>query len=204
MKKTLYFIRHAQSRPSIRISDARWPLSERGLAQASQLPDLLKPLGIGQLFSSPYLRCMQTIGPFAKAVNLDIEQRQGLHERMISKTLIEDFIPIWHQSWDDFDFALPGCESNRQAQSRFLAAVREIVRESSAETVGICSHGAVMGLLIHALEDGTGREQADALTNPDVIRIDIDDDDWSWDREFQLPGLLEIVSRPQETPIDLN
>ena len=47
-------------------------------------------------------------------------------------------------------------------------------------------------------------EQADALTNPDVIRIDIDDDDWSWDREFQLPGLLEIVSRPQETPIDLN
>jgi len=204
MRKTLYFIRHAQSYPSRRIPDAQWPLSERGLAQAAQLPELLIPLGIEQLFSSPYLRCIQTIGPFAKTVNLDIEQRKGLHERLISKMLIEDFTSVWHQSWVDFDFALPGCESNRQAQSQFLAAVREIVRESTAETVGICAHGAVMGLLLHTITDGSGRELTDALTNPDVIRIDIDNDVWNGNRQFQIPGLIEILSHHQETPIDLD
>ena len=204
MNKTLYFIRHAQSRPSRQLPDAQWPLSERGLAQADQLPDLLAPLGIEQVFSSPYLRCMQTIGPFAEAANLEIEQRHDLHEREISKTLIEDFQPVWIQSWEDFDFALPGCESNRQAQQRFLEAVRSVICECVGGIVGICTHGAVIGLMLHAMEAGGGREYTETLTNPDVIRVRVDDGGWTWDRAFQLPGLLDVASRPEETPVDLS
>jgi 2,3-bisphosphoglycerate-dependent phosphoglycerate mutase len=204
MHKNLYFVRHAQSHPSRRLLDAQWPLSERGLAQAAQLADLLAPLGIDQLFSSPYRRCMQTIGPFAETANLDIEERHDLHEREISKTLIEDFPLIWLQSWEDFDFALPGCESNRQAQGRFLEAVRSVIHESLGETIGICAHGAVIGLMLHEIEAGGGREYAEALTNPDVIRVIVSDDGWSWDRKVHLPGLLTIASLPDETPIDLD
>ncbi len=203
MKRTLYFIRHAQSHPSKLLLDAQWPLSQKGMVQATRLATLLIALGIDQVFSSPYLRCMQTIEPFAEAASMKIEQRQGLHERKISKTLIENFHAVWRQSWEDFDFALPGCESNRQAQSRFIETVRAVVRESPSQTIGICTHGAVIGLLLHIIEQGAGREQSEALTNPDVLRVVIDGEHWNWDRDFQLPGLLALTSHPDETPIDL-
>ena len=174
------------------------------MVQAIQLAELLAPLVIEQLYSSPYLRCVQTIGPFAETMSMKIEQRRGLHEREISKRLIEDFYAVWCESWEDFDFALPGCESNRQAQSRFLEAVRTVVRGSPYQTIGICAHGAVIGLLLHSIGNGVGREDAERLTNPDVIRVVIDGEHWNWDREFQLPGLLALTSRPDETPIDLD
>jgi len=146
---------------------------------------------------------MQTIGPFAEAATLDIEQWYDLREREISKTLIEDFLPVWHQSWKDFDFALPGCESNRQAQDRFRGAIRSMIRESVAGTIGICAHGAVIGLFLCAIQSGNDRACADALTNPDVIRVNVNDEGWVWDHEFQLPGLSDVSSRSEDTPVDL-
>ena len=201
MNKTLYLVRHAQSHPSHDLPTAQWPLSAKGLIQASQLIDILKPLSIEQIYSSPYLRCLQTIGPFAQSVGLPIEQRADLHEVDIIKTLRTDFSNIWRSAWEDFSFALPECESHGSAQQRFLAAVRSVLDESSGETVAICAHGAVIGLLLHAIEPGSGREQADALTNPDVIRVDVCGEEWTWDRGFRLPGLAKVVSHHEETPI---
>ncbi|MFC2079207.1 histidine phosphatase family protein [Candidatus Bipolaricaulota bacterium] len=204
MKKTIYFVRHAQSAPSNSLPDSEWPLSRTGKEQSIKLAALLVPLGIERIVSSPYVRCLRTIEPFADAVGMKVEQRLGLHERRISKTLIEDFYSVWCQSWDDFDFALPGCESNHQAQQRFLEAVRVVIRECESQTIGICAHGAVIGLLLHAIADGAGREQAEALTNPDVLRVVVDGEAWNWDRSFQLPGLHFVSSHHADTPIDLD
>ncbi len=54
------------------------------------------------------------------------------------------------------------------------------------------------------LKTALADEQADKLTNPDVTRANVDDDGWAWDRRFQLPGLLDVASRPEETPADLS
>jgi 2,3-bisphosphoglycerate-dependent phosphoglycerate mutase len=202
MNKTIYFVRHAQSQPSKSLPTAQWPLSMNGTIQASQLVDVLKTLDIEQVFSSPYLRCLQTIGPFSQHVKLAVEQRDGLHEVEIIKELRSDFSEIWKRAWNDFDFSLPECESHGQAQRRFLNAVKSVLHESRGETIAICAHGAVIGLLLHAIEPGSGREQADALTNPDVLRVIANGETWTWDRAFQLPGLSNIVSHHAETPID--
>lgn len=202
MKKTIYFIRHAQSHPSRSLPTAQWPLSTSGMIQANQLVDVLKTLDIEQVFSSPYLRCLQTIGPFARCAGMPIEQRTDLREVEIIKTLRTDFSVIWQRAWEDFTFALPECESHGQAQNRFLRAVESVLLESSGETIAICAHGAVIGLLLHAIEPGSGRKQADALTNPDVLCVDVHGKDWTWNRTFQLPGLAQVVTHHAETPID--
>lgn len=202
MNKTLYFVRHAQSHPSNSLPTEQWPLSMNGMIQANQLIDVLKTLEIEQVFSSPYLRCLQTIGPFSQHAGLPIDERDGLHEVEIIKELRSDFSEIWERAWSDFDFSLPECESHGQAQRRFLGAVKSVLHESRGKTIAICAHGAVIGLLLHAIEPGSGRERADALTNPDVLRVIVNGETWTWDRTFQLPGLSNIVSHHAETPID--
>ena len=52
---TIYFMRHAQSHPSINLNNGAWPLSHRVREQAKALPDLLQPLVIEQLFSGNML-----------------------------------------------------------------------------------------------------------------------------------------------------
>ena len=65
--KTLYLIRHAQSLPIAQRGFAGWPLSEVGRAQAEELVELLGPLRIEQVFSSPFTRALNTAAPFREA-----------------------------------------------------------------------------------------------------------------------------------------
>ena len=152
MTTTIYFIRHAQSHPSIKLDESAWPLSHQGREQAEALPELLESLGIEQLFSSPYVRCVETVRPYSNANSLEIVLREGLHERNISGGIDRNFYETWRRSWEDFSFRMPRCESSADAQTRFLAAVNGILSEPVGGTIGICSHGNVIGLLLNAID----------------------------------------------------
>jgi phosphohistidine phosphatase SixA len=56
------------------------PLDERGRRQANELVELLEPYEATRLLSSPSVRCIQTVEPFAQARGLDIEIRDELSE----------------------------------------------------------------------------------------------------------------------------
>jgi len=201
MDTTLYLIRHAQSRPRESQHHSQWVLSERGRHQAERLTPLLEPLGIRRLYSSPFTRCLETIGPFAAASGLDVHVVDDLRERLVVKTWVEDFEEVWSRSWTDFEYALPGCEPSMPAQDRFARAVVTIVEECADGPIAISSHGNVIALFLNWIDGAAGREEADALTNPDVLRISRRDDAFIWDREFRLPGLEEIASDYRETPV---
>jgi hypothetical protein len=47
---------------------------------------------------------------------------------------------------------------------------------------------------------GFGRMQAEALTNPDVVRIERAENRFVWHRGFSLPGLAVIATRHEQTP----
>jgi 2,3-bisphosphoglycerate-dependent phosphoglycerate mutase len=132
--------------------------------------------------------------PFSRAAGLEIHVREGLRERAFVMSREHDFLAVWERSWDDYDYALPGCETNRQAELRIVQAVRAIVSASDADIVGICSHGAVIGLLLHSLDPGVGRDRVERLRNPDVIKILVHQDAWTWDRDYELPGLGNIAT----------
>jgi len=198
---TVYLIRHAQSHPSERIVHSEWPLSERGKAQAERLAELLTPLGIERIVSSPFMRCRQTIAPFAERVGLEVVVHDDLRERHLGIGFDEDFWAIWRASWEDFDFARPGFETSREAQRRFAEAMTAILSEHEGRTIGVCSHGNVIGLFLNRLDARNGRETAERLTNPDVLKLRADGDAIEWDRTFRLPGIADLVTDPADTPL---
>jgi 8-oxo-(d)GTP phosphatase len=61
--------------------DGLRPLDERGRRQAGQLVDLLAGYKLDRIFSSPAIRCVQTVEPLAEARGLDIEIRSELSEK---------------------------------------------------------------------------------------------------------------------------
>jgi hypothetical protein len=59
-----------------------------------------------------------------------------------------------------------------------------------------------MTLLLNHLEPTYGREDADRLRNPDVVKLVIEEAGLRWDSEFELPGLDGVATHARETPVD--
>jgi phosphohistidine phosphatase SixA len=78
----ILLVRHASAgdRDEWQSDDRLRPLDERGRRQADELIELLVEYEVTRLLSSPSLRCIQTIEPFAQARGLGIEIRDELSE----------------------------------------------------------------------------------------------------------------------------
>ncbi len=77
-----YFIRHAKagSRSHWDQEDRDRPLSKSGVKQAEALVSVLSPYPVSAVFSSPYLRCVQTVEPLARAHRLAVRETPSLAE----------------------------------------------------------------------------------------------------------------------------
>ena len=73
----IYILRHED-----RTQDCSFfaPLTENGLANAKDLIGKLKEVNIDLIFSSPFIRTLQTVYPYAKESNLKINLEYGLSE----------------------------------------------------------------------------------------------------------------------------
>ena len=81
---TSVFVRHASAGDKAFWSgdDRLRPLDERGRDQAAELVELLQPLGIRRVVTSPYTRCVETVEPLAAALGLPLEHDERLGEGM--------------------------------------------------------------------------------------------------------------------------
>ena len=79
---TYYVVRHAKagSRSAWDKDDGLRPLSRKGIEQAEALVQILEPFPITAIFSSPFLRCMQTVEALAAARKLPVQQSRELAE----------------------------------------------------------------------------------------------------------------------------
>jgi 8-oxo-dGTP diphosphatase len=77
-----FFIRHAKagSRSHWEQDDRIRPLSKSGIKQAEALVSVLAPYPVSAVFSSPYVRCVQTVEPLAQARHLAITETSSLAE----------------------------------------------------------------------------------------------------------------------------
>jgi broad specificity phosphatase PhoE len=106
---------------------------------------------------------------------------------------------VWRKSWEDFTFAPADCESSIAAQARICKAIGDIAQRATG-TSAIFTHGNVLGLFLNALASGFGRKESEALTNPDVLKIEWSDGCFKWDRDFRLHGLERIATQHAQTP----
>lgn len=78
----MYLVRHAKagSRAQWQEPDELRPVSRAGRRQAMRLVACFDGRPVRRLFSSPFLRCIQTLEPLAEARNLDIDLVHELEE----------------------------------------------------------------------------------------------------------------------------
>ncbi|MCP4604361.1 MAG: histidine phosphatase family protein [Proteobacteria bacterium] len=201
----VFLVRHAQSSPSRVLPDPKWPLSEVGCNQAEALVRILAPLNISEFFTSPYVRCVATIDPFIRSSGTPVTRMEGLREHKIVDKFVNNFQKIWDRCWSDFDFSLDNCESSSAAQSRMRDAVMKICKSSSADTIGISSHGNVIGLLLNSIDASFSVTQTQSLLNPDIVCLTYHDHKLVFDRTFKSPNsLVQIATRYKSTPIPKN
>ena len=77
-----YVVRHAKagSRSHWTGDDRKRPLSKKGRLQAEALALGLGHFRITSIFSSPYLRCMETVEPLARKLRLEVAEAGELAE----------------------------------------------------------------------------------------------------------------------------
>lgn len=68
----IFIVRHAHAgnRSGWTGPDHKRPISPKGIKQTKALTDHLIDKGATQIFTSPYLRCIQTVAPLAHALNI--------------------------------------------------------------------------------------------------------------------------------------
>jgi 8-oxo-dGTP diphosphatase len=78
----VYLVRHAKAKNRAKWTEPDYlrPLTKAGLAQAAMLPELYTEQPFSRLFTSPYIRCVQTLEPLAEARNLPLEIADALAE----------------------------------------------------------------------------------------------------------------------------
>jgi 8-oxo-dGTP diphosphatase len=78
----IYLVRHAKAgeRRVWEGDDEARPLSKHGWRQSEALADRLAKKGATSLYSSPYVRCMQTLQPLSQRLGVEIETERRLSE----------------------------------------------------------------------------------------------------------------------------
>lgn len=102
--KTFYIVRHAKAEGQP--FSAR--LTETGRIQALKLIDFFIGKEINRIYSSPFVRAIETIRPLAQSRNLDIIEESRLGERMLSSILFDDWQEKLKQSFSDFELVFEG------------------------------------------------------------------------------------------------
>lgn len=79
---TILLLRHASAgeRSSWSGDDRDRPLDDRGRRQAEATVDQLSGYPVDRILSSPYLRCMQSVEPLARALGVPVEETERLAE----------------------------------------------------------------------------------------------------------------------------
>jgi len=144
------------------------PLSDAGIQQAQALAGFLSDYPIDHITTSEYLRARQSIEPFASRSDLRIHADARLNERTLSAEPLDNWQDVVRNSFDDHDLRAPGGESAREVLARAWTALDEIFDADHAMPL-VVTHGNLLTLVLHSLDDTFGFEGWESLGNPDVF-----------------------------------
>ena len=165
----LYLVRHSHADF---IPDEQRPLSPEGVESAKQVTALLKNLLITQIISSTSRRAIETVEGLSLETGVSIELDDRLCERRLSNIVLSRFMDAVRKTWQDFDFAHLGGETNRQAQNRAISLLKELRFETENEHVVLSTHGNLLALILNHFDSSYGFKFWHSLTMPDIYKID--------------------------------
>lgn len=150
LMRKIYFIRHSIRDQTV-TDDQSAPLTKQGQLLAQGLVDQFADCPVTAIYSSPYLRAMQTVAPLAASLALPIFPVPAFRER---QTIARpDWIAHLENLWLDFSLQAQGEESLAEVQARVVPAYEKILRDIPDNLI-IAGHGTALAVLFHAITDG--------------------------------------------------
>ncbi|PBB04827.1 MULTISPECIES: histidine phosphatase family protein [Salimicrobium] len=169
-------VRHAEAEGQHRDS----PLSRRGLKETAALAEELNNWSCCEaVFSSPFLRAIETIKPFAEGHGLSIRTDERLEERVLSDVPLEDWEEYIEDSFHDREMKVSGGESARDAKER----VREFLEDIDSFTYPLLvTHGEILVYILEHFGMEVSFEDWLSFSYPDAILLEKDGDKWKFRR----------------------
>lgn len=175
-KNNFFFLRHAQATSNLENGwVASGPekgkkisvLTEAGIQQAKAAAKALKKNGVKVVFSSPYVRALDTakiIAKFCKA-KLVVDERLGeIQAGILSGSSVKEYHAYFSSTLDRFFKKPPGKSENlSEVRKRAVDFIKDIDRKYSGKKIAVVSHGDVLWTL-HGAFNG--------LSNEELLRSD--------------------------------
>lgn len=179
----VYLARHGETddnREPLRYQGFRdTPLNKRGRAQAAELAERVKPLGIASLWSSDLSRARETAAIVGRALGLTPRLDARLREanrgrwegRLFRDVAAEE--PELFQAWmrAGADWRFPGGESLAEHQARVSACVEEIRARGPLPALAVCHGGSIRVMLCRRDPRGLGAFHAFEVPNVAVVAV---------------------------------
>lgn len=161
METVVYLIRHSEATPknnlkSISIHDSKQILNEKsflsvsGEKRAEELSKIEELQNIDAVYSSSYVRSLETAKYIALENNTIINIDDRLNERKIGDMGDMDWREFYRLQMKDFDFKLSGGESINQVKKRMVAAMKNILMFETGNRVAVVSHSTALTCLLSA------------------------------------------------------
>ncbi|MGH2456164.1 MAG: histidine phosphatase family protein [Candidatus Limnocylindria bacterium] len=155
------------------------PLTEDGRRQAEELADELEPYILSAVYSSPYLRALETVEPTARRRGLEVQRLPDLRERRLTTAPRDDWPEHLAQAWTDPDYALEGAESGRVAQRRGIGVLDLLrVRHPDGGRLLVGSHGNLISLILQTFEPGVDLDFHLGMPMPAIYHLQHDGTGW--------------------------
>jgi len=189
----IWFVRHAESEINVEklphlVPDGgvSYPLTQQGVEEANALSQALAATPITTVYSSTYLRAIQTadaiafrhdlavtLVPEAIEINLglkrDVEDPREVYVELAGKWITEKDLAYRHGEGESF----------AEAQRRFLPFVRELMNRHADDTgvVIVVAHGALLAFMVPVLAGNVPADFAlrHPLNNTSVIKTELRD-----------------------------
>ncbi|MBL4682122.1 MAG: histidine phosphatase family protein [Pseudomonadales bacterium] len=209
--KQLFFIRHGQTKwNAIRRMQGQLnsDLNEIGEAQADVNGRFLESQKLDKLIASPLGRCVQTANIINQHTDLDLsfdERIKEWHCGDWSGLMWDELSQRYPKEWeayqfDRFNYRGPGCENFPDMIDRVRPFLREL-KEDSADTIGIVSHGLVGRVMVSVM---MGMDETETLAfrqaNDVIYRVTIAPDSKVLDHftagQGPMPGWIEADHYP--------
>lgn len=170
MSRMLYVVRHVKAEGQ----EPEAALTADGRSQAEALAAALADLGVDHIVSSTFRRAIESIRPLADRLAIAIATDDRLIEASLSSINHPDWLTKLKATFEDDDLCFEGGESSGAATERAIAAVEAVLR-STAKAPVVVTHGRLATLLLRRYDRRFGFEDWQALSTPDLFRIDFDD-----------------------------
>ncbi|MDD1366963.1 histidine phosphatase family protein [Bacillus sp. MHSD_36] len=170
--KKLIVIRHCSATGQERGAE----LTIAGKNQANILATFLleNQPQIDHIISSPFVRAIDSIRPYALQANLSIREDERLAERTLSDVPMDDWMQKLEFTFTNIDIAFSGGESTKQATNRAISLIQDVLTLNYTTTL-LVTHGNLLTLILKHFDHTIGFHEWRALTNPDVYEIIIDE-----------------------------